>query len=104
MEPIYTERGGGWIGKAPWWILQATWPFSSIQIFSEKLILKVGWKQAEVFFSDILTVNRILIIPYLADGIRIVHKNSEIPSLLIFWSFGKAGKIRDLIKKSTNLS
>ena len=96
MEPVYKERGGGWIGSFPW-TLQATWPFASIQIFSNKLILKVGWRIAELNISDIVITKRILIIPFLADGVRIVHNNTKVPLVLIFWSFGKAAKIRDMV-------
>lgn len=96
MQVIYQERGGAWIGDGLI-ILQVTWPFSSINIYEDRVVLKAAWQTAEVLFSDIVEVKNVLIIPYLAEGIQINHRNRSLPKLLRFWSFGHSKKIQGLI-------
>lgn len=105
METLYKERGGGWIAGSPWLLsISATWPFSSISIFQDKVILKVGWITSELDFSDIVDVKRLLILPFIADGVRIVHKKEGVPSWLVFWSLRNAKKIKLSILSQKNLS
>ena len=98
MEPIFKERGGGQVGGSPWIMsVSATWPFSSIVIYSDKVLLSVGWVKVELHFSDIVDVKRLFILPFIADGVRMVHKKEGVPKWLVFWSFGNAKKIKQLI-------
>lgn len=98
---LYQERGGGWYGDGIF-TLQATWPFALLTISRETVTLNVGWKRAELKIQDIVVVKRIFLLPFLVDGIRLVHKNSELPKLLLFWSFGHAGKIKEIIDSICN--
>jgi hypothetical protein len=96
MLEIYKERGGVWIGNGLA-TFQATWPFSSITVYENRVLLRAAWRSAEVLFSDIVEVKRVLITPFLLEGIRIIHKNENTPKLLFFWSFRHSKKIQQLI-------
>ena len=101
MDELYKERGGAMVGKMFGYYVSATWPFAVIQIFPEKIILKVLWKIVELPFSDIVEVKRSLWFPFIADGVRIYHKRDDISSLIIFWSIrGNAKKICTLIESN----
>ena len=98
MEPIYKERGGGWVTGSPWLLsVSATWPFASINIFEDKVLFQVGWIKAELNFSDIVDIKRHFVLPFIADGVRIVHKKEGVPKWLVFWSFGNAKEIKQII-------
>ena len=98
MEPIFKERGGGWVTGSPWLLsLSATWPFASIGIFEDRVLFSVAWVKAELCFSDIIDVKRHFILPFIADGVRIVHKKEGVPKWLVFWSLGNAKEIKRLI-------
>lgn len=98
MEPVFKERGGGQVGGSPWIMsVSATWPFSSISIYEDKVLLSVGWIKVELNFSEILDVKRLFILPFIADGVRIVHKKEGVPKWLVFWSLKNGKKIKQLI-------
>ena len=87
MKPIFKERGGGWVTGSPWLLsLSATWPFASISIFEDRVLFSVAWVKAELSFSDIIDVKRHFILPFIADGVRIVHKKEGVSKWLVFWS------------------
>ena len=96
MSLIFKERGGGWIGFK----FQGTWPFATIELYSNKLRLKIAWTEVEIMLSEITSVKRIFIFPVLADGVIIKHKNRNYPSFLIFWSLLRAGKIKKEISEA----
>lgn len=94
----YRERGGGWIGDGIL-MLQGSWSFALLTINNENITLKVGWKRADLKIQDITEVKRIFLIPFIADGIRLVHRNPALPKLLLFWSLGHAKKIQETINQ-----
>jgi len=96
MALIYREHGGGWIGG---W--QASWPFSTLEIHDDKIVLRVWPLKAEIPLSEIESVRRLFFIPFIADGIKIKHGGHTpyAPSLLIFWSLFNAKKILKLFEE-----
>lgn len=95
--PIYFERGGGWIGDGIT-IWQATWPFSTISIYTDRVVLKVTFKSVELKMSEITDIKRVGFIPIFADGVQFVHENNSIPQKVVFWSIGHGKKIQEIIQ------
>lgn len=103
MEPglIFKERGGGWVGTSWPWMIQMTWPFVTIHLYENRLLLNYGGKKVELLYSEITKVN-LFYIPIIAEGVRLYHNNQNQPALLRFWSFGKSKKIKKLIEERMN--
>ena len=100
---IYFERGGGWVGMNAVWMLQLTWPFVTIHLYKDSLLLNYGGKKVNLKYSEITKVN-LLYIPIIAEGIRIYHDNPNQPMLLRFWSLGKSRKLKNLLDTQLNKS
>lgn len=99
MKTPYTERGGGWVAGSPWHLsVSATWPFARIQVMDEQVFLNVGWVKFGLPYSEIKEVKRIFILPFIADGVRIIHTKNDTPKWLVFWSLGNAKKLTKLIQ------
>ncbi len=96
-DTIYRERGGGRI-NIDFGYLHITWPFATISIYKEKVLLSIGWRKFEILMSDITSIKRILYIPYFAEGIQILHKNNSIPEHITFWSLGHSKKIKEILE------
>ena len=84
-------------------MVQATWPFASLTIYEDSLVLKVAWHTAELKMSEIVAIKRMFFFPVLADGIEIIHKNENLPGVLVFWSFGHGREIKDLIESKRSI-
>ena len=100
---IFKERGGGWVGTNWPWMIQMTWPFVTIHLYKNRLLLNYGGKKVELLYSEITKVS-LFYIPIIAEGVRIHHNNQKKPVLLRFWSFGKSRKIKKLIEGGMNKS
>lgn len=87
-DDIYS-RGGLRIGTTYWDAENYTWPiiklyFSKDGLCLERILLLKRWK---IHAREIVAVKRIKgIIPCL-DGYQIEHISSQLPSVVIFWSF-----------------
>jgi hypothetical protein len=76
-----TWRGGARIG-----LINATWPFASLQIAQEKMILRVFILGTYVFKpEDVVAVEPYGIIPIAGKGVRIRHRVPNYPEKIIFW-------------------
>ncbi len=99
MKTPYIERGGGCVAGSPWHLsVSGTWPFARIQVLDEQVIFTVGWVKFELTYSEIKEVKRIFILPFIADGVRIIHTKSDTPKWLVFWSLRNAKKVIELIQ------
>jgi hypothetical protein len=104
MEPIYKERGGGWVDYKKAIMLQLTWPFVIIYIYEDKVVINYGGKEFNLKYNEIEEVRLSYWIPFIAEGIRLVHNNPERPHLLRFWSLGHSKKLKQLIQSKMSAS
>ena len=98
---IFKERGGGWVGTTWPWMIQMTWPFVTIHLYENRLLLNYGGKKVELLYSEITKVDHFYI-PIIAEGVRVHHNNQNQPTLLRFWSFGRSKKIKQIICERMN--
>jgi hypothetical protein len=92
----YAERGGAMILPAAFGSLYVTWPFARLCVSRDLVELSV-LRRSYSFPSDQLTrlrPHRILF----GRGLRIEHRVSSYPSLLVFWSFDLARTFDALLR------
>ena len=95
MQPSFTKTGGARIG----WV-NASWPLAQLSATHDKLTV-TAWLLGRYTFSpeQVSTLERYVMIPVLAWGIRVRHCVPEYPQRIIFWSLGSPdvvlGGIRD---------
>ena len=97
--PIYKQRGGGWVhdssGKI---LLQLTWPFVTINLYEDRVLLNYGGKKVSLPYNKIEKIERSCWIPFIAEGIKIVHNDDTQSSLVRFWS-SNSKKLKRLIEE-----
>jgi len=84
MPPPYIVTGGarvGWTG--------ASWPLARLSATPEQLAISIRILGTCSFAPDqVLAVERYVMIPVLAWGVRIHHCNADCPQRVIFWYWG----------------
>jgi hypothetical protein len=82
---IYSQTGGWHVGRSFWWAFNVTWPFATLLIYRDELVLRA------LFWRYTFPRNKIVqIVPYqvlLSPGIKIEHTIVEYPSFIVFWTF-----------------
>lgn len=106
MDPklIYKERGGGWVDYKKTIMLQLTWPFVTINLYEDKVAINYGGKEFDLQYSEIEEVKLTYWIPFIAEGVRLIHSNPQKPHLLRFWSLGHSKKIKMMIEEKMSSS
>jgi len=95
MQQTFTKSGGAQIG----WI-NASWPLARISVSSDRLIITARLLGTYAFTPEqVSAVERYVMIPVFAWGIRVRHQVPNYPQRIIFWSLGSPktvlGGIRD---------
>src|SRR5437588_3506105 len=84
MQQPFTETGGAQIG----WV-NATWPLARITAQRDRLTITARVLGTYTFGPEqIHSVERYVLVPFLAWGIRVRHHVSEYPQRIIFWCLG----------------
>jgi hypothetical protein len=82
---IYSQTGGWHVGRNFWWAFNVTWPFASLLIYRDELVLRaLLWRYT--FPRDKI----VEIVPYhvlLSPGIKIEHTVVGYPKFIVFWTF-----------------
>jgi hypothetical protein len=83
-----TERGGFSVGKNRWDAINGSWPFGTLVIQQDRLVLGTLWKKYDFPHSSIvaLSVIRIFFFP----ALRIEHSISLYPAFVAFGSLRMA--------------
>lgn len=85
MKILFSARGGGWFG-----IYSLSWPFVGLKLSEDRLEVQypslTGITTKVLKWEEISYAKRFVIIPFLADGIEVVPKNS-FGSFFVFWGF-----------------
>lgn len=86
--------GGSRIGS-----VNQTIPFASLIIDEQKLILKNTFSQNLIFHpDDLIDIEEVFFIPFIAQGIKIKHKNQNYNKTVIFWSLTNPQNIIQIIQ------
>jgi hypothetical protein len=97
----YTKTGGASIG----WMRRATWPFAELSATADKLTVEVSILGTYTFTSDqVLSVERYVIVPVLAWGVRIRHNLAEYPEKIIFWCLNNPDDVLNGIRNAGFIS
>jgi len=88
-----TLIGGAVIGQS-----HANWPFAKLTADSRGVTLTVQLIGTYEFpISDIVSVEKFVLFPVVAGGIKIKHTVAQYPPNIVFWHFGSpAGVFRFL--------
>lgn len=88
-----------YIGGARIGLLNATWPFAHLTVAKDYLNLNVGLLGYYSFLpNQVISIDQVGIIPFLAWGIRINHTVSSYPNKIIFWHLGNPSALIDKIQ------
>lgn len=93
MTPTKQYRGGGWFG----FLIQASWPFSRLELYDDHLVFRVAAATKPLQWADVQYARRLRVVPLLADGVAIVPKDGQ-PTVMIFWSFTGASEIIEFLR------
>lgn len=85
MPEEFSQIGGGRIGYSRWIALNATWPFASLTVTPQTLILKVPMRQY-IFERDIIRQLKHYQ-SILSTGLQIIHTRKDYPPFIVFWTF-----------------
>jgi hypothetical protein len=89
------RRTGG--GMAGW--VNATWPLATLQVTSERLVLRFALLGTYEFSPEqVIEIRPLTWIPVLGWGVRIVHVLRDRPGLLIFWCLGRPSRLVERIR------
>src|SRR5262245_12783366 len=84
MQHSFTKTGGAQIG----WV-NASWPLARLGATSDRLTIEVSLLGSYTFTPEqVSAVERYVLIPVLAWGVRIRHRAPNCPERIIFWSLG----------------
>jgi hypothetical protein len=84
MQQPFTRTGGAQIG----WV-NASWPLARLSATPERLTIKARIVGDYSFTpTQVSAVERYVLIPFLAWGVRIRHQVPDYPQRVIFWCLG----------------
>ncbi|SOC81277.1 hypothetical protein SAMN06296241_2852 [Salinimicrobium sediminis] len=80
--------GGHLIGP-----LSATIPLATLRVSSSKLVIRSFFAAAELKASEVTALKEVIFIPFLGQGIKIIHNQPQLPKTIIFWSLKNPEKL-----------
>ncbi|WP_428331377.1 hypothetical protein [Mucilaginibacter sp.] len=90
------ETGGARIGNG-----NATWPFAKLIVNKDELQLNAGIIGNLVFCpADIMFIEPYTPVPFLGQGIRIIHNVNNYNNDVIFWTFANPVELIERIKQT----
>lgn len=88
--------GGARIG-----MVNATWPFATLIVTKDKLVLNASILGNFVFQpEDIISIDTYMMIPLLGQGIKINHRIANYNSKVIFWTIKDPSTVVNQIKQT----
>ena len=75
------------IGGARIGMFNATFPFATLNVKKDKLVLRILLRKFTFHPSDIVSIEPYTLIPLFGQGIRIHHNVSKYNEKIIFWTF-----------------
>jgi hypothetical protein len=96
MQQSFVTTGGARIG----W-MNASWPLARLSANQDNLKIAVKILGDYSFTPEqVVSIEKYVLIPVIAWGIRIHHSVADYPQRFIFWTLGNPSKILDGIKQS----
>lgn len=92
---IIKFRGGHRIGA-----LNATIPLASLTVSHDTLQVKSLFASAEFNPSEVVTIKEVIYIPFIAQGIKIIHTKPHLSKTVIFWSLKDPQKLITTIEET----
>ena len=82
MDSLYNTLGGGRIGWSFWLSVHASWPFSKIEVYPDRLVVRIIFKSRILNKADITGLQTYRLGPWL--GLEIKHSIASIPKFIVF--------------------
>jgi hypothetical protein len=96
VQPVFKVTGGAQIG----WV-NASWPFAQLSAAPDDLTIRSRLLGNYAFTPEqVLAIERYMLIPVFAWGVRIRHCVAEYPQRIIFWCIGSPDKALQGIRMS----
>src|SRR5437868_14694966 len=81
---IVTETGGFRVGRNAWLALNASWPFGTLEIHRDQVVLHTFWRSYTFPRSSIVLLS--VFSGFFSRGLRIEHSIPTYPRFVVFWS------------------
>ncbi|MFH1276527.1 MAG: hypothetical protein ABIH82_05445 [Candidatus Woesearchaeota archaeon] len=95
MQALYKEIGGVLIGKGYWLNAHASWPFGGIEIYHDKLIVRLLWFKTTIMKYEITSIDKYGLFK---TGIKITHNNKSKNRYLVYSSFNPKKILQKLME------
>ena len=95
----YRQTGGLRIGE-----INLTFPFAKISVDQNSIEIKSMFKSEPYIFKKNGIINLKKYSGLISSGLQIEHKKSEIPPLVVFWSFKLPELISELRNKNYSIT
>ena len=84
MTALYSQVGGCRVGRNFWLSFNASWPFATLEVHAERLILAGFWRRYD--FPRASVVRLSYHDGLFSSGLRIEHSIAACPRLVVFWT------------------
>jgi hypothetical protein len=84
MTAIYSQVGGYRVGRNFWLAFNASWPFATLEIQAERLVLAGLWRRYDFPRASIIRLSEHH--GLFSSGLRIEHSIAAYPRLVVFWT------------------
>jgi hypothetical protein len=81
---VITETGGFRVGRSALLALNATWPFGTLQIHHDRLVLSTLFRRYTFLRESIVALS--VFSGLFSRGLRIEHSVPDYPRFIVFWS------------------
>jgi hypothetical protein len=82
---VITETGGFCVGRNRLLALNGSWPFGTLEIHSDRLVLDTLFRRYTFPRDNIVSLS--ISSRFFSRGLRIEHRIPEYPHFIAFWSF-----------------
>jgi len=81
---VIAETGGYRVGRTAWLALNASWPFGTLEIHSDRLVLRTLFRRYTFPRDSIVALS--VFSGFFSRGLRIEHSIPSYPRFVVFWS------------------
>jgi hypothetical protein len=81
---VITETGGFRVGRNALLALNATWPFGTLEIHPDRLVLRTLFRRYTFPRESIVALS--VFSGLFSRGLRIEHSTASYPRFVVFWS------------------
>ena len=85
VREVIEETGGYRVGRSAWLAINASWPFGTLEIHRDRLVLHTMIRGYTFPHESIVRLS--LFRGLFSRGLRIEHSIASYPQFIVFWSF-----------------